>query len=56
MADDHHVEEPEVTPDLPAAERVTAPQSAFSTRQVAVGLVVLLVGLALTFGLGFVLT
>jgi hypothetical protein len=52
MSHEHHSEEPEVGPDLPARDRSTAPQSEYSGREVAVGIVVLAVGLALTFGLG----
>jgi len=35
--------------------RTTAPQSAFTSSQVGTGLVVLVVGLVLTFGLGLLL-
>ena len=51
MADHHEVEEPDVQPDLPETERTTAPQSEYTTGQVATGVAVLVVGLVLTFGL-----
>jgi hypothetical protein len=58
MADDHgHEDRPDYDPqdkELPAGEpplRSTAPQSAYTNRDVVVGFVVLLVGLAVTFGL-----
>jgi hypothetical protein len=41
---DHHEHEAEL-------ERVTAPMQEFSTREVTVGFVVLLVGLVVTFGI-----
>lgn len=52
MADDHgndHGHEDE------AAGRTTAPQSEFTAGQVAIGFVVALVGLALVFGVPFLL-
>ncbi|MEF8783579.1 MAG: hypothetical protein V5A39_04770 [Haloarculaceae archaeon] len=62
MADDHHEEERSdyepTSPSPPEREpplRSTAPQSDYTTGQVGVGFVILLVGLALTFGLPFVL-
>jgi hypothetical protein len=58
MADDHHDEDrPDYDPASPTPPerepplRSTAPQSEYTTGQVAVGYVVLLVGLAVTFGL-----
>jgi len=60
MADDDTSAEdydPE-SPTPPAREppiRSTAPQSEFTNGQVAIGLVVLVIGLALTFGLGLAL-
>lgn len=52
MAEDHEEEEePDVQPDLPKNVRTTAPQSDYTTRQVGIGLAVLVVGLVLTFGL-----
>jgi len=48
---------PEYDPTDPAAPerepplRSTAPQSAFTSRQVAIGAVILFVGFAITFGL-----
>lgn len=66
MADDHddahgHEDRPEYDPankDLPSGEpplRGTAPQSEYVMRDVGAGFVVLLVGLALTFGLAIAL-
>ncbi|MBV0901873.1 DUF7550 family protein [Haloarcula salina] len=62
MADDHHEEErPDYDPEhveLPAKEpplRSTAPQSDFTMSQVGTGIVVTLVGLALTFGIALAL-
>jgi len=62
MADDHHEEErPDYDPEhveLPAGEpplRSTAPQSDFTMSQVGTGVVVSLVGLALTFGIALAL-
>jgi len=61
MADDHDDDRPEYDPESPAAPlrepplRSTAPQSEFTTGQVGIGIVVLLVGLAVTFGLPLVL-
>lgn len=37
-------------------ERSTAPQSEYGTREVAIGLAVMLVGVAVTFGLPLALT
>ena len=58
MSDDHHDEErPEYDPQSPAPPdkepplRSTAPQSEYTMGQVGFGLVVLLVGLVLVFGL-----
>jgi hypothetical protein len=45
---DHEYEEEEL-------ERVTAPMQSFGSREVGVGLVVFLVGAAVTFGLPFVM-
>jgi len=47
---DHGVEAA-VEPELPREERTTAPQSEYGLRDVGVGVAVLLVGLAATFGL-----
>lgn len=55
MADDHETEEPDVQPAVPAGERSTAPQSAYTSREVGVGIGVLVVGLVLTYGLALVL-
>jgi hypothetical protein len=62
MADDHHdAERAEYDPTAPTAPerepplRSTAPQSEFTSGQVVVGALVALVGLAVTFGLPFVL-
>jgi hypothetical protein len=56
--DDHHEEErPEYDPQSPAPPdrepplRSTAPQSRFTMGQVAFGFVILLIGVAITFGL-----
>lgn len=61
MSDDHddhgHEDRPDYDPankDLPAGEpplRSTAPQSDYTGRDVAVGLLVTLVGIAVTMGL-----
>ena len=58
MSDDHHDEErPEYDPTSPAPPdkepplRSTAPQGAYTMGQVGVGIVVLLVGLVVVFGL-----
>ena len=57
----HETERPEYDPhkiELPSREpplRETAPQSDFAMTHVVRGAIVLLVGLALTFGLGVVL-
>lgn len=56
-ADDRRAYDPHKI-DLPGREpplRSTAPQSDFATTQVVRGAVVLVIGLALTFGLGIVL-
>lgn len=53
MTADHADDSDHVAPSVPSGERETAPQSPFNTRQVAVGFVVLAVGLALTFGLAY---
>ena len=42
--------------DVEGLDRVTAPMQSFGTREVGVGFVVLAVGLAVTFGLPFLLT
>ena len=55
MADHHEVEDPDVQPTLPKAERTTAPQSEYTMGQVGTGLAVLVVGLVLTFGLALAL-
>jgi hypothetical protein len=62
MTDDHHDEErPEYDPanvDLPEQEpplRTTAPQSDYTQSHVGFGLVVFLVGVAVTFGLPLLL-
>lgn len=49
MAEDH------VEPAIPSGERSTAPQSPYDTRDVAIGFVVLAIGLALTFGVALAL-
>ena len=60
MADDHDEDRPAYDPTGPAPPerapplRSTAPQSALTTGQVAIGFVILLVGLAVTFGLPLV--
>lgn len=38
-------------PEDPLWERLTAPQSSYSMRQVGIGVLVLLVGAAITFGI-----
>jgi len=61
MTADHDDDRPEYDPESPAAPlrepplRSTAPQSEFTTGQVGIGIVVLLVGLAVAFGLPLVL-
>lgn len=69
MAGEHDADEPDTddqaatvydpsSPTPPARRpplRSTAPQSAYTTSQVGTGLVVLLVGVALTFGLAIAL-
>ncbi|PSQ63383.1 MAG: hypothetical protein BRD21_02795 [Halobacteriales archaeon SW_8_66_22] len=60
MADDHEDDRPEYDPSEPAPPteapplRSTAPQSEFTTGHVAVGFLIMLVGLAITFGLPLV--
>jgi len=61
MADDHDEDRPEYDPEAPAPPerapplRSTAPQSDYTMGQVAFGFVVLVVGVALTFGVAFAL-
>jgi len=62
MAEDHHGEKrPEYEPESPTPPeqepplRSTAPQSDYTTGQVEIGFAVLFTGLALTFGLVFLL-
>lgn len=55
MSHEHHAGDPEVEPGLPRGDRSTAPQSEFGSREVAIGLAVLAVGLLLTFGLALAL-
>lgn len=55
MAEHHDVEEPDVQPEYPKAERYTAPQSAYTMGHVVIGIAVLVVGLLLTFGLALAL-
>lgn len=43
--------EDHIGPALPTGDRTTAPQSAFTMRQVGIGFAVLAVGLLLTVGL-----
>ena len=50
---EHHAEHEHAAHESAAEGRVTAPMQEFSTGQVGVGLVVLVVGLLLTFGLAF---
>lgn len=47
---DEQADEDEHAHDPPETERTTAPQSPYSMRDVAVGAVVALLGLLLTFG------
>lgn len=47
MAEDH------VAPSRPSGERETAPQSPYETSDVVTGIVVLAVGLVLTFGVAY---
>ncbi|MEF8774199.1 MAG: hypothetical protein V5A23_02490 [Halobacteriales archaeon] len=47
MTEDH------VEPSLPTGERETAPQSPYEMREVGIGIVVLVIGLILTFGLAY---
>lgn len=56
MVEHHDVEEPDVQPEYPKAARTTAPQSAYTSGHVAVGVAVLAVGLLLTYGLALALT
>ncbi len=58
MADDHHDEErPDYDPESPSPPdtepplRSTAPQSDYTMGQVGIGFVIMLVGLAVVFGL-----
>jgi hypothetical protein len=57
MSDDHDEDRPEYDPESPTVPekepplRSTAPQSEFTMSQVGFGFVVLVVGLAVTFGL-----
>lgn len=51
MSDAEHA-----TPDIPATERTTAPQSPYEMRQVLIGFLVFVVGLAITFGVSVALT
>jgi hypothetical protein len=58
VTDDHgNDDRPEYEPESPAAPlrepplRSTAPQSAFTTGQVGIGILVSLVGVVITFGL-----
>ncbi|MFB6085003.1 MAG: hypothetical protein ABEJ94_12245 [Halorientalis sp.] len=61
MSDDHDEDRPEYdpeSPEIPDEEpplRSTAPQSDYTTEQVGFGFVVLAVGLAVTFGIPFLL-
>lgn len=62
MTDDHGDDErPEYEPGSPAAPlrepplRSTAPQSSFTTGQVGIGILVLVVGVVITLGLPVVL-
>lgn len=40
----------------PVAERTTAPQSAYSIREVAIGLLILAIGVAFVFGIPLAVT
>lgn len=57
MSDDHDEDRPEYDPTSPTVPerepplRSTAPQSDYTTSQVGFGIAVLVVGLAVTFGL-----
>ena len=53
--DDEHGHDHGADHDKGQRERTTAPQQDYSTSQVTTGLVVLVVGLILTFGLAFAL-
>jgi len=61
MAEDHDEDRPEYDPTNPTAPerepplRSTAPQSDYTMGQVGFGIVVLLVGLLVTFGIPMVL-
>ena len=43
------------TPKTPRTERTTAPQSPYSTRDIGIGLVVMLIGVAVVFGIPLLL-
>ena len=47
MAED--IEEPEIAPEIRPTLRATAPQQEYTNKQVAIGAVLLLVGVVLTF-------
>jgi hypothetical protein len=61
MSDDHDEDRPEYDPESPSPPsgepplRSTAPQSDYTNGQVALGFVVLLVGVAVTFGVPLLL-
>ncbi|MFB6179377.1 MAG: hypothetical protein ABEI77_06605 [Halorientalis sp.] len=61
MSDDHDEDRPDydpTSPGLPAKEpplRSTAPQSDYTMSQVGFGLVVFVIGVAITFGLPLVI-
>jgi hypothetical protein len=55
MTEHHETEEPDVRPRLPSGERITAPQSEYTLRDVGSGFAVLAVGLVLTFGVALAL-
>ncbi|WP_424019498.1 DUF7550 family protein [Halorientalis pallida] len=61
MSDDHDEDRPEYdpeSPEIPDGEpplRSTAPQSDYTMSQVGFGFVVLVIGLAVTFGIPFLL-
>lgn len=50
--DDTHTAD-HVRPRLPERDRETAPQSTYSNRDVLVGFAVMVVGVMLTYGLGY---
>ncbi|MFB6170342.1 MAG: hypothetical protein ABEJ06_04260 [Haloarculaceae archaeon] len=54
MSDDHEHEESEPVEDI-YIERQTAPQQPYTMRDVGIGFVVAIVGLAIVFGLPFVM-